>query len=101
MLKVTKEFVQNLPPGIYFQATGKEDLKGSAGDIVTMGDFTVDLTVVSKEHLIGLRRYVPREEYRLVKNRKIARLSRMRRKKVSGELQEAYSSLVKENSKLH
>lgn len=93
MLKATKEFIQNLPAGIYYQATDMQDPNGQPGDIVTMGDFTVDLNVVSKEHLIGLRRYVPREEYRLVKNRKIARLSRMRRKKVSGELQEAYSSL--------
>ena len=69
---------------------------GKDGDIVTVGDFTVNLAVVDKDQLINLRKYMPREEYRLVKNRKIARLCRLKRKNERGDMKKNLESSVME-----
>ena len=49
-------------------------------DIVECGDFLVDIDKVSKKDLISMRRFFPPEEYRLLKNRKSARICRRKRK---------------------
>jgi hypothetical protein len=53
---------------------------------VIVGDFTIDIATVDKQDLISLRKYVPRDEYKLIKNRKIARLCRMKRKNERGAM---------------
>jgi hypothetical protein len=42
--------------------------------------FVIDIVEVSVKGLIAMRRVLPRQEYRLIKNRKCARVSRRKRK---------------------
>ena len=98
-LNVTEDVVKSLPEGVTWNDPNKKPVKGAKvgsimsiedgkdGDIVNVGEFTVNLAVVDKDQLINLRKYMPREEYRLVKNRKIARLCRLKRKNERGEMQ--------------
>ena len=52
-----------------------------------MGDFVFDVDLVSKASLISMRKFLPSEEYRLLKNRKSARLCRKKRKEERGSMQ--------------
>ena len=45
-----------------------------------MGDFIIDIEVITKVDLISMRKILPSEEYRLFKNRKSARVCRRKRK---------------------
>lgn len=45
-------------------------------DIVKIGDFTFDLSVVTKEGLMKMRNFLPKKEYCRLKNRKCSRLER-------------------------
>ncbi len=45
-----------------------------------IGNFYINLDTITKGQLISLRKFVPIAEYRLLKNRKSARLCRQRRK---------------------
>jgi hypothetical protein len=45
-----------------------------------VGNFIIDIEVVSKADLISIRKLLPSEEYRLFKNRKSARICRRKRK---------------------
>lgn len=56
-------------------------------DWVQIGDFKINIDTVSKPQLILMRRYLPQDEYRLLKNRKSARLCRLKRKKERSEMQ--------------
>lgn len=49
-------------------------------NIVYVCGFTIDLNVVTKEEIMSLRKILPQKEYRLLKNRKSARICRARRK---------------------
>jgi hypothetical protein len=49
-------------------------------DIVRIGQFNVNVGLVSKDSIKEMRTYLPMEEYRLLKNRKSARMCRQRRK---------------------
>jgi len=66
-------------------------------DIVKVGEFQFDIGIVSKTALISMRKYLPSEEYRLLKNRKSARLCRLKRKQerisVKSTLEEIESEL--------
>jgi hypothetical protein len=44
-----------------------------------------------------MRKYLPSEEYRLLKNRKSARLCRKKRKEERGDMQKQIEDLMKEN----
>ena len=46
-----------------------EDMK----DVIKIGQFEVNIGMVSCESIKAMRTYLPREEYRLLKNRKSAR----------------------------
>lgn len=50
------------------------------GDIVQCGDFLIDIEAVTKSSLISIRKLLPAEQYRLIKNRKSARICRKKRK---------------------
>lgn len=45
-----------------------------------IGDFAVDINQVTKQEFINMRKYLPREDYRLFKNRKSARICRQKKK---------------------
>lgn len=49
-------------------------------NIVYVCGFTIDLNVVTKDEIMALRKVLPQKEYRLLKNRKSARICRARRK---------------------
>lgn len=49
--------------------------------MVRIGDFEVNIDKVSLPDLKKLRKYVPMEQYRLLKNRKCSRLLRRKMKK--------------------
>mmetsp|Transcript_11029 Transcript_11029/g.7681 ORF Transcript_11029/g.7681 Transcript_11029/m.7681 type:complete len:106 (+) Transcript_11029:380-697(+) len=49
-------------------------------NIVYVCGFTIDLNVVTKDEIMTLRKVLPQKEYRLLKNRKSARICRARRK---------------------
>jgi len=61
-----------------------DDIK--EGDIVRVGDFMINIEKVSKAQIISMRKYLPPEEYRLLKNRKSARLCRRKRKEERGDM---------------
>ena len=54
---------------------------------MTVGDFMIDLGSVPRVWLNNLRRYLPQNEYKVLKNRKSARLCRQRRKEERKNLQ--------------
>lgn len=90
------DFLSNLPDGVTYNDPAKisnrsysdhqSDLEDP--DIVVIGDFTINIDKIRKESLIGMRKYLPSDEYRLLKNRKSARLCRQRRKEERGGMQE-------------
>ena len=47
---------------------------------IQIGSFAINIATVTKAQLISMRRHLPHEEYRLLKNRKSARLCRIKRK---------------------
>jgi len=47
---------------------------------VKVGQFTIDIDLIKKEDLIKMRLLLPKIEYKLLKNRKSARLHRLRKK---------------------
>jgi len=49
-------------------------------NIVRAGDFEIDLDIISKASIINMRRLLPREDYKRIKNRKCSRLTRLSRK---------------------
>ena len=63
----------------------EEDLQWDAKnpDIVKIGEFTINMSVIEKTELLKMRLMLPAAGYKLLKNRKNARLCRAR-KKVAG-----------------
>ena len=76
-----------------------DDIK--EGDIVRVGDFMINIEKVSKAQIISMRKFLPSEEYRLLKNRKSARLCRRKRKEERGDMQRTIDDLKRENYLLH
>jgi len=48
--------------------------------LVPIGDFTVDIAVIEKSDLLNMRLMLPKNEYVHLKNRKNARLCRLRKR---------------------
>jgi hypothetical protein len=65
-----------------------------------IGQFQIDLDAVTVKGLILMRRILPKDEYRLIKNRKCARVSRQKRKEKSTTLVDKLAQLEAENKKL-
>jgi len=63
------------------------------GDVVQVGDFTINIEKITKQQLINMRKFLPSEEYRLLKNRKSARLCRRKRKQERGDMQKQLDDL--------
>lgn len=90
------EFLNNLPEGVTYndpeKQTNKLSDKGLSifndndGDIVVVADFTINIEKITKQQLISMRKFLPSEEYRLIKNRKSARLCRKKRKEERGDM---------------
>lgn len=69
-------------------------------NIVYVCGFTIDLNVVTKDEIMSLRKILPQKEYRLLKNRKSARICRARRKKERMGMAEELAMLKKKYAKL-
>ena len=65
-----------------------------------IGRFLVNVSIVTKDALKSMRTYWPMEEYRLLKNRKSARICRQRRKNERVETSNDLSFLKSENAQL-
>lgn len=104
------EFLCNLPEGVTYndpeKQTNKLSDKGLSifndndGDIVVVADFTINIDKITKQQLISMRKFLPSEEYRLIKNRKSARLCRKKRKEERGDMQNQIDELMKTNAYL-
>ena len=99
---MTTEFLRNLPDGVTYNPLGEEGYKKQSKkeaknpDIVTVGDFMFNIEIVSKTALISLRKFLPSEEYRLLKNRKSARLCRQKRKTERGSMKKSLEEVEAE-----
>lgn len=69
-------------------------------DFVRIGKFVVNVSTVTKDALKSMRTYWPMEEYRLLKNRKSARICRQRRKNERVESSNDLNVLKRENDQL-
>jgi hypothetical protein len=111
--RVTTDFLSKLPEGISYHESASsgddepkqiselggnvEDDEFKEGDIVKVGKFTINIEKVTKAQLISMRRYLPPTQYRLIKNRKTARICRRKRKEERGDMQRTLEQLRKEN----
>ena len=95
--RITADFLKNLPDGVKYNPEGdepsakkteKEKKDAKNANIVRVGDFIFNIEIVTKASLISMRKFLPSEEYRLLKNRKSARLCRLKRKEERGTMQE-------------
>ena len=68
--------------------------------VFTIGCFRIDLDVVKVADLKAMRKMLPKTEYKLIKNRKCARLTRYRRKEETMGLLIENKRLRKENAAL-
>ena len=106
--RMVADFIKNLPESVQYldpnldqfdddnsDAFLNEDEK--EGDIVRVGNFTINIEAITKAQLISMRKFLPKEQYRLLKNRKSARLCRRRRKEELGDMQKDLDDLKKEN----
>jgi len=103
--KMVKVFLSEMPEGVKYtplssnasestasgQKSGSEkdvnkgdddDLSWDAKnpDIVAIGEFTINMSVIEKHELLKMRLMLPAAGYKLLKNRKNARLCRARKK---------------------
>ena len=65
-----------------------------------IGSFRIDISEVKVSDLKLMRKLLPRTEYKLLKNRKCARLSRTRRKEKTEAIISINKRLKEENAKL-
>ena len=74
-----------------------DDEEYKEGDIVRVGKFRINIEKVTKAQLISMRKFLPAQQYRLIKNRKTARLCRRKRKEERGDMARLVDNLRKEN----
>ena len=62
-----------------------------------VGKLRINIEQVTKAQLISMRKFLPPQQYRLIKNRKTARLCRRKRKEERGDMARLVDDLRKEN----
>ena len=55
--------------------------------------FRIDMWSVTNKDLLSIRRYLPRHTYRLIKNRRVARLYRQKKAEEKQQIEQAHKSL--------
>lgn len=111
--RITADTIRKLPEGITYHESdssgeeeprqvsdlgaGDDDEEYKEGDIVRVGKFRINIEKVTKAQLISMRKYLPPAQYRLIKNRKTARLCRKKRKEERGDMQRLLEELRREN----
>jgi hypothetical protein len=78
-------------------SAGLEDIDGST---VKVNGFVINIDLITNEGLIRMRKLLPKQSYRLMKNRKSARICRLRKKEQVKQVFTASDDLAKENDKL-
>ena len=61
-----------------------------------LGKWRINIEKVTKAQLISMRKFLPPTQYRLIKNRKTARLCRRKRKEERNDMQRSLEELKKE-----
>ena len=69
-------------------------------NVVHVCGFTIDLNIVTKEEIMSLRKILPQKEYRLLKNRKSARICRARRKTERTSMADELANLKRKYERL-
>ena len=113
--RITQDIIRKLPEGITYHESQSSDLDDEPkqvsdlgngidddeeykeGDIVRVGKFRINIEKVTKAQLIAMRKFLPAQQYRLIKNRKTARLCRRKRKEERGDMARLVDDLRKEN----
>ncbi len=109
--RVTSDFLRKLPEGITYHESCSsddeeprqvseidndyEDEEFKEGDIIRLGKWRINIEKVTKQQLISMRKYLPATQYRLIKNRKTARLCRRKRKEERSDMQRNLEELNK------
>ena len=97
----TSDFLKKMPSSIVYMPVCKNPAQfHQSDDWVQIGDYSVNIEKVTKQELISMRRYLPQEEYRLLKNRKSARLCRIKRKQERTTLQTSFVDYAQKNEEL-
>lgn len=78
------------------QAKRRSKKEAKNPDMVRVGDFQFNIEIVEKDSLISMRKFLPPEEYRLLKNRKSARICRLKRKNERGSMQKTLVEVEEE-----
>lgn len=91
-INMVKHFIQNIPDGVTFTPTNTKqwgkipvhktheevevstDGKKVESDICSIGDFRIDISVIEKNALLSMRLILPADGYKVLKNRKNARI---------------------------
>lgn len=113
--RITADIIRKLPEGITYHDSQSsdnddepkqvselgngidDDEEYKEGDIVRVGKFRINIEKVTKAQLISMRKFLPPQQYRLIKNRKTARLCRRKRKEERGDMARLVEELRKEN----
>lgn len=74
--------------------------KNKESDICSIGDFRIDISVIEKNALLSMRLILPADGYKILKNRKNARIQRLRKKDCTNKTNAGYAELQTENEKL-
>ena len=104
--RITADLLNNLPEGVTYSPDGEDPTQGGQKkegkyqNIVKVGDFIFNIEVVSKPALISMRKFLPSEEYRLLKNRKSARICRLKRKEERGSMKNTLSTVEEQMNEL-
>ena len=101
------ELMDDLPEGCYLNQNFCQKDKGAVSqisaadsDVFAIGKFFIDIDKISNAGLIKMRRIVPRAEYKLLKNRKSARLTRLAHKSKKQNIEQVCMALIAENVQL-
>ena len=78
----------------------KEGQKDNENDVVRVGSFLINIEMVTKDQIKRMRKFLPPNEYKLLKNRKTARMCRRKKKEERGQLQQSLHQLTMENQLL-
>ena len=70
------------------------------GDIVALGDFTINIGQIDKSDLLKMRLMLPVQGYKLLKNSKNARLCRQRNKDKQNDKHSELAKVQSENKRL-
>jgi len=114
---MVKHFIQNIPDGVTFTPTNSKqwgkipaqkahEEEGSANgkkvesDICSIGDFRIDISIIEKNALLSMRLILPADGYKVLKNRKNARIQRLRKKNCTTKTNAGFVDLQTENEKL-